>query len=220
MIAGSKKNARDETSPDFIAAVKKQEEIHQAILSRPAGESNPYDIHRQLGDIMTRTATVVRRNDQLTQAYDDVCQLENVWQHCSLSDTGNWTNQNVVFTKAVGDMFPLAKLMLKGALLRDECRGAHYKPDFSMPGIEATEPVEQRAEAERWCDRFEANTRKWLKSTIGVHGDDGHPVITYEDVDTTLIPPRPRLYGLVGGEVIEQVWKERTEKVTEAATVG
>ena len=56
MIAGSKKNARDETSPDFIAAVKKQEEIHQAILSRPAGESNPYDIHRQLGDIMTRTA--------------------------------------------------------------------------------------------------------------------------------------------------------------------
>ena len=62
--------------------------------------------------------------------------------------------------------------------------------------------------------------KKWLKSTIGVHGNDGHPVITYEDVDTTLIPPRPRLYGLVGGEVIEQVWKERTEKATETATVG
>ena len=220
VIAGAKKNTRDETSPDFVAAVKRQEERHQAILSRPAGESNPYDIHRQLGDIMTRTATVVRRNEQLTQAYDEVCQLENVWEHCSLSDTGNWTNQNVVFTKSVGDMFPLAKLILKGALLRDECRGAHYKPDFSMPGIAATEPAEQKAEAERWCDRFEENTRKWLKSTIGVHGDDGHPVITYEDIDTTLIPPRPRLYGLVGGEVIEQVWKERTEKAVEPATVG
>ena len=220
VIAGAKKNTRDETSPDFFAAVKRQEERHQAILSRPAGESNPYDIHRQLGDIMTRTATVVRRNEQLTQAYDEVCQLENVWEHCSLSDTGNWTNQNVVFTKSVGDMFPLAKLILKGALLRDECRGAHYKPDFSMPGIAATEPAEQKAEAERWCDRFEENTRKWLKSTIGGHGDDGHPVITYEDIDTTLIPPRPRLYGLVGGEVIEQVWKERTEKAVEPATVG
>ncbi len=220
VIAGAKKNTRDETSPDFVAAVKRQEERHQAILSRPAGESNPYDIHRQLGDIMTRTATVVRRNEQLSQAYDEVCQLENVWEHCSLSDTGNWTNQNVVFTKSVGDMFPLAKLILKGALLRDECRGAHYKPDFSMPGIAATEPAEQKAEAERWCDRFEENTRKWLKSTIGVHGDDGHPVITYEDIDTTLIPPRPRLYGLVGGEVIEQVWKERTEKAVEPATVG
>ena len=220
VIAGAKKNTRDETSPDFVAAVKRQEERHQAILSRPVGDSNPYDIHRQLGDIMTRTATVVRRNEQLSQAYDEVCQLENVWEHCSLSDTGNWTNQNVVFTKSVGDMFPLAKLILKGALLRDECRGAHYKPDFSMPGIAATEPAEQKAEAERWCDRFEENTRKWLKSTIGVHGDDGHPVITYEDIDTTLIPPRPRLYGLVGGEVIEQVWKERSEKATEPVTVG
>ena len=82
------------------------------------------------------------------------------------------------------------------------------------------EVAEQKAEAERWCDRFEENTRKWLKSTIGVHGDDGHPVITYEDIDTTLIPPRPRLYGLVGGEVIEQVWKERSEKATEPVTVG
>jgi succinate dehydrogenase / fumarate reductase flavoprotein subunit len=220
VIAGAKKNTRDETSPDFVAAVKRQEERHQAILSRPVGDSNPYDIHRQLGDIMTRTATVVRRNEQLSQAYDEVCQLENAWEHCSLSDTGNWTNQNVVFTKSVGDMFPLAKLILKGALLRDECRGAHYKPDFSMPGIAATEPAEQKAEAERWCDRFEENTRKWLKSTIGVHGDDGHPVITYEDIDTTLIPPRPRLYGLVGGEVIEQVWKERSEKAAEPVTVG
>ena len=50
--------------------------------------------------------------------------------------------------------------------------------------------------------------RKWLKSTIAQWtGDDVE--ITYEDVDTSLIPPRPRLYGLVGAEEIEKVWKER-----------
>jgi succinate dehydrogenase / fumarate reductase flavoprotein subunit len=38
---------------------------------------------------------------------------------------------------------------------------------------------------------------------------DGEPDISYQDVDTSLIPPRPRLYGLVGGEEIEEVWKER-----------
>ena len=32
------------------------------------------------------------------------------------------------------------------------------------------------------------------------------PEITYEDVDTSLITPRPRLYGLVGAENIEEVW--------------
>lgn len=35
------------------------------------------------------------------------------------------------------------------------------------------------------------------------------PSLAYEEVDTSLIPPRPRLYGLVGAEVIEQVWGER-----------
>jgi len=78
-----------------------------------------------------------------------------------------------------------------------------------MPGIAATDPAEKRAEAERWCDRFEENTRRWLKTTIAACDADGNPEISYQDVDTSLIPPRPRLYGLVGGEVIEEVWKER-----------
>jgi succinate dehydrogenase / fumarate reductase flavoprotein subunit len=134
-----------------------------------------------------------------------------------VSDSGNWTNQNVVFTKSLGDMFPLAKLILKGALQRDECRGAHYKPDFAMPGLHATDPAEKRREAEQWCDRFEANTRRWLKSTVAKCGEGGEPDISYQDVDTSLIPPRPRRYGLVGGEMIEEVWNERQKK---AGTVG
>jgi succinate dehydrogenase / fumarate reductase flavoprotein subunit len=193
----------------FEAEVRRQDERHRHLLGRTAGNENPYDLHQQLGNLMTRVATVVRRNEQLAEAYGEVCGMAERWHHCAVSDTGNWTNQNVVFTKALGDMFPVAKLILKGALLRDECRGAHFKPQFSMPGIAATDPVEKRAEAERWCDRFEENTRRWLKSTIAACGPDGEPEISYQEVDTSLIPPRPRLYGLVGGEVIEEVWKER-----------
>jgi succinate dehydrogenase / fumarate reductase flavoprotein subunit len=158
---------------------------------------------------MTHVATVVRRNDQLSAAYDEVCQMAERWARCAVSDTGNWTNQNVVFTKALGDMFPVAKLILKGALMRDECRGAHFKPEFAMPGLAATDPVGKRREAEEWCDRFQANTNRWLKSTIATCGADGNPEISYEDVDTSLLPPRPRLYGLVGAEAIEEVWRER-----------
>ncbi|MBM4020776.1 MAG: succinate dehydrogenase flavoprotein subunit [Planctomycetes bacterium] len=214
-VAPSLKAAREEGSRGgeptklFDAAVRRQEERHRELLSRTAGTENPYDLHQQLGGLMTRVATVVRRNEQLADAYGEVCQMEERWRRCAVSDTGNWTNQNVVFTKALGDMFPVAKVILKGALLRDECRGAHFKPQFSMPGIEAVEPAAKRAEAERWCDRFEENTRKWLKSTIAACGPGGEPDISYQDVDTSLIPPRPRLYGLVGAEVIEEVWKER-----------
>jgi succinate dehydrogenase / fumarate reductase flavoprotein subunit len=193
----------------FEAAQRREEERHRELLARTAGEENPYDLHQELGGLMTRVATVVRRNDQLEAAFGEVCAMEERWRRCAVSDTGNWTNQNVVFTKALGDMFPVAKLILKGALLRDECRGAHFKPAFSMPGISATDPAGKRREAEAWCDRFEASTRKWLKSTIARCGVDGTPEISYQDVDTSLIPPRPRLYGLVGADVIEEVWKER-----------
>ena len=195
------------------AAVGKETTRHKTLLSGPGGDENPYLIHQELGDLMTRTATVVRRNDQLTQALEKVDELHQRAMKVSLSDTGNWTNQNVIFAKAVQDMFPLAKTLLQGALLRDECRGAHYKPDFEKPSLTAEDPVERRRQAEQWCDEFEANNRRFLKSTIGTWDEKANqPVITYEDVDTSLIPPRPRLYGLVGADVIEEVWNERAAK--------
>jgi succinate dehydrogenase / fumarate reductase flavoprotein subunit len=199
----------------FDACLKREEERHHALLARTAGTENPYELHQELGNLMTRVATVVRRNEQLAAAYGEVCAMEERWRRCAVSDTANWTNQNVVFTKALGDMFPVAKLILKGALLRDECRGAHFKPDFAMPGLTATDPEAKRREAEQWCDRFAENTRKWLKSTIAKCDADGNPQISYQDVDTSLTRPRPRLYGLVGAEAIEEAWKAR-----EAAEAG
>lgn len=73
---------------------------------------------------MTRSATVVRRNDQLREAIDKVSDLHERAMRVRLSDTGSWSNQNVIFAKALQDMFPLAKTILQGALQRDECRGA------------------------------------------------------------------------------------------------
>ena len=66
----------------------------------------------------------------------------------------------------------------------------------------------RRVEAEAWCDRFEENNRKWLKSTVATWDGD-RPQIEYEEVDTSIIPPRPRLYGLVGADAITEVWQAR-----------
>ena len=116
-------------------------------------------------------------------------------KNCSLSDTGNWTNQNVVFTKALLDMFPLARRSCKGALARDECRGAHLQTRFAMPSLTAEEPAERRTQAEQWCDRFEENNRKWLKSTIATcRGNEVE--LTYEDVNTSSDPATPSFVRL------------------------
>jgi succinate dehydrogenase / fumarate reductase flavoprotein subunit len=201
----------DQPSSLYDQALRSHQDRQRQLLSRTSGGENPYRLHQELGDQMTKAATVVRHNDQLKAAYDAVCQLSERALHCSLSDSGNWTNQNLVFTRALVDMFPLAKTILLGALKRDECRGAHFKPQFARKGISAQEPAEQRRQAEHWCDEFEANNRRWLKSTIA-DWRGREPVLSYEEVDTSLIPPRPRLYGLVGAQLIEEVWKERTAR--------
>jgi succinate dehydrogenase / fumarate reductase flavoprotein subunit len=208
--------AGEQSSSLFDRAVARHEARYRDLLSRAGEGENPYVLHQELGRVMTETATVVRHNEPLEGAYRTVCEIQERAGRCGLADAGNWTNQNAVFTRALLDMFPLARTILKGARARDECRGAHYKPEFAMPGITAAEPAERRRQAEAWCDRFEENNRRWLKSTVAELAPDGEPQLRYEEVDTSLIPPRPRLYGLVGGDVIEQVWKERQHKTTKA----
>jgi succinate dehydrogenase / fumarate reductase flavoprotein subunit len=200
--------ASDQPAAVFADATAQMERRHQQLLSRQGGGENPYLLHEKLGDAMTKAATVVRDNASLDAAYATVSELAERAQNCSLSDSGQWTNQNVVFTKALLDMFPLAKTILKGARQRDECRGAHYKPAFQLPGITATDPAGRRQQAEEYCDRFEENNRQWLQTTVA-SWDGAEPSLRYEAVDTSLIAPRPRLYGVVGGEVIMEVWTER-----------
>lgn len=206
--------AADRPSSLFDRACQARQADFKALLARDGKGGNPYEIHQELGRVMTAAATVVRHNPDLEAAIGKVEELRERARRCSLSDTGQWTNQNVVFTRALEDMFPLALTILHGALARDECRGAHFKPELAMPDIDAKDPAERRRQAEAWCDRFEENNKRWLKSTIARLDADGRPVLSYEDVDISLIPPRPRLYGVVGGELIEEVWKERSRGAT------
>lgn len=194
----------------YEAAQKQHQAQHDALLKSDGGE-NPYLLHQELGNIMTSSATVVRENSKLDEAIQVVNDLSNRAERCSLSDSGQWTNQNVVFTKALRDMFPIAKTILQGARNRDECRGAHYKPEFQLPGVEADDPAERKRQAEAWCDRFEENNAKWLKTTVA-EWKGTQPSLTLEDVNTSTIPPRPRLYGIVGGDVITETWKERQNR--------
>ncbi|MFA8019564.1 succinate dehydrogenase flavoprotein subunit [Bremerella cremea] len=207
--------AADQPASLYEAASKQHQERHNNLLKQ-SGDENPYLIHQELGNMMTSAATVVRVNSQLDEAIGKLADLKARAWKCALSDTGSWSNQNVLFTKAMQDMFPIAEAILKGARARDECRGAHYKPEFELPGLTSDDPTERHHQAEAWCDKFEANVDKYLKSTIATcEGDDVN--ISYEDVDISIEPPRPRLYGLVGAEEISNVWKERTKKKKEAA---
>ena len=197
--------------------VARHREQFQQLISKD-GSENPYKLHRELGDLMTKSCTVVRVNDELRQALDELGKLQERYQNCALSDRGTWTNQNLSFTRALGDMLVLARVIAEGALRRDECRGAHYKPECAIPAPSSDDPGELRQQAEQWCDAYRAQNDQWLKTTIAKHTANG-PEFSYEDVDTEAIPPRPRTYGLKGAEIIDEVWKEKYGRRTKREAV-
>ncbi|MBI3834269.1 MAG: succinate dehydrogenase flavoprotein subunit [Planctomycetes bacterium] len=211
-----KSSASDSPASLFDNAVKPHQQRMHDLISRAGGE-NPYHIHNELGEWMTRNVTVVRFNKDLTATLQKIDELEERYSRVGLADKSNWTNQNFSFARALGDMILMAKVITKGALLRDECRGAHYKPEFAIKGPDADDPKKLHQQAEQWCKEFKQQTDKWLKTTIATYTSKGVE-FSYEPVDTSLIPPRPRTYGLKGAEIIEKTWKEMTQGAAQKRT--
>jgi succinate dehydrogenase / fumarate reductase flavoprotein subunit len=176
-------------------------------LAGSSGTENPYQIHKELGLTMTKNVTVVRYNKAIEETLAKIDELADRYRRVAVADRSDWTNQNLSFTRALGDMLLLAKVIAAGALARNECRGAHFKPDFAIQPPKAGDAESVHREARRWCDEFRSQTEEWLKTTIAEYTPSG-PRLSYEPVETSLIPPRPRTYGLVGAEVIEKMWKE------------
>ena len=200
-----KTTAADVGESVFDAAVRSHKDKHDELVAR-TGDENAYALHEELGRTMTDACTVVRDNKHIGQALAKLDEYDERYRRCPLSDTGDWTNQNLSFTRALGDMLVLARVIARGALQRDECRGAHYKPEFAIADLDADSGRDLTVQARRWCGQFKEQNDKWLKTTLAEHTPDG-PKFTWADVDLSLIPPRPRTYGLKGAEEIERVWK-------------
>ncbi|MGD0294714.1 MAG: succinate dehydrogenase flavoprotein subunit [Terracidiphilus sp.] len=151
------------------AELARQAEINAKLLKNE-GDENPFKLWRDLGDIMTKHATVIRYNKGLKQADETIVELIDRYKNVSLADRSQWANTSFAFARQLKNMLELARVIVQGAILRDESRGAHYKPDFP----------------ERDDERF-------LKTTKASFTESG-PRFEYEEVDTQFIKPRPRTY--------------------------
>src|SRR6185312_7774624 len=113
----------------FETERKKQEQKYEAIL-KMEGTENPYALHRELGQVMTENMTVVRYNDRLEKTLEKITELKERYKNIGMADKSRWENMMAPFTRQLWNMLELARVMTLGALMRDESRGAHYKPEF------------------------------------------------------------------------------------------
>src|SRR3954470_2277107 len=143
------------------------------------GKENPYQIGKDLGDWMTENVTVVRYNAKLKKTLEKVRELKDRWARCNVLDTSNNANRSLSYVNQLWNMLELGEVITQSALLRDESRGAHYKPDFSLPEPKTRDPREDP----EWMRLWEARNAKWAKTTKATWTRDA-PQITYEDIAT------------------------------------
>lgn len=174
-IRGLDKSVESMSVDSFEAQRKSEEEKFENLLKMDGGNENAYLIHKELGEWMTDNVTVVRYNDRLKNTDEKIQELMERYQNINMIDTSKWSNQAVAFTRQLWNMLQLARVITIGAYNRNESRGAHYKPDFP--------------------DR---NDEDWLKTTKAKFTPEG-PEFEYEQVDVSLIKPRPRRYDVDKG---------------------
>jgi len=153
------------------AEIARQAEINKNLMNNE-GTENPFKLWRELGSTMTEHATVIRYNKGLKLADEKIVELLERYKKVNLADRSQWANTSFAFARQLKNMLELSRTITLGALLRDESRGAHYKPDFP--------------------DR---DDEKFLKTTkASFTGAPEGPKFEYEEVDTQFIKPRPRSY--------------------------
>ena len=175
----------------FEGEAQRQQKINEGLVGS-TGSENPFALHRQLGELMFENVFVERDNKGLDKALEGIRKLKGRSGRIALDDNGLKVNQSLSWARQVKDMIVLSEVVAKGARLRDECRGSHYKAEFELKIPEGK--FEGDPEFEEYKAKWKANNEKWLKASIASHTEDG-PEIEYQPVNLSVFPPtKPRDY--------------------------
>jgi succinate dehydrogenase / fumarate reductase flavoprotein subunit len=159
-------NGSDDIPNDMVSGEEKR--IYDGIF-HGAGEENPYEIRKQLTDVMDERAYVFRTGDDLAYAIKKVKELkERSWKH--IDDRAKEYNTNFTNVMELDSMLRTCEVVLAGAYHRLESRGSHARLDYPIRDDE-----------------------NFLKHTLAYHTGDG-PKIAYHPVTITKYKPAERHY--------------------------
>ncbi len=111
-------------NPDALARA----ELESVLSNR--GSESAAEVRARMQDIMMDNVSVVRDEDGLIAARDEIQSLKRTYQHVSVRDPGKVFNTDLMETLELGYMLDCAESIVEGALARQESRGAHYRSDF------------------------------------------------------------------------------------------
>ncbi len=139
-------------------------------FKQKTGNEKVGKIRLELQETMMSKVGVFREEKSLQEALDKVHELEKRAENIQIDDKGMKFNTDLTEAMELDNLLHFAELIVKGALNRQESRGAQYRRDFPK--------------------RDDAN---WLKHTIAVK-KDGKIEFDYKPVVITKFQPKERKY--------------------------
>ena len=180
------------------ATLKKEHDYIQEIISRE-GKHNIFEIKNEMKEIMWEHVAIFRTGEGLEYAVKRLEELYKESLKVAISNKEVYcSNPELEEAYRVPRMLKVALCVARGALLRTESRGAHYREDYPK--------------------RDDLN---WMKRTM-TYWDEGEtlPRVEYEDLDIMKMemPPAFRGYGAKGNIIenpLSEVRQKEVDEITE-----
>ena len=153
-------------------AVKEEEKrIFNRLLHRESNAENPYDVRRELQNMMDKYVGVFKDQRSLEEAWSTIKRLRERYSRSRVENRSRVYNNNLRDFIEIGFMLDVAEMIIAGAINRTESRGAHYRLDYP--------------------NRDDVN---WLKHTVAYYRRGEPPYISYTPVRITRWAPEERKY--------------------------
>jgi succinate dehydrogenase / fumarate reductase flavoprotein subunit len=135
------------------------------------GKERIGSILSELQLLMMETVSVFRKEEALTRTLETIGTLKGRYAQVALTDGSRRFNRELMDYFELGHMLDLAQVIAKGALWREESRGAHFREDFPK-----------------------RNDQDFLCHSLAFRDEAGRPRLTTRPVTITRFQPKERTY--------------------------
>ncbi|MHB1679613.1 MAG: FAD-binding protein [bacterium] len=150
--------------------VKRDEEIFENI-KKSSGKERHGLLKTELQEDMRKNVGVFREESLMKKAIEKIEELKERAKNVGVDDKSHLFNTDIIEAFEFKNILLIAEIIAKGAVMRQESRGAHYRNDFP-----------------------ERDDEKWLKHTIAKLNSNGGIDFDFSPVKITKFKPQPRTY--------------------------
>jgi succinate dehydrogenase / fumarate reductase flavoprotein subunit len=122
----------------------------EALLSQEE-HINFYPYREMLGNIFYEEVGIVRENDRLQKALNEVTSMQDTQKDMGIADKSPVNNQNLIDFLEFQNALLLAPTIISSAITRDESRGAHYKVGFEEENETLQKHIVLQLDKEETC---------------------------------------------------------------------